>query len=151
MEKMIGRVWRIENHCRTNLATCLPWEEYQLSLQLRWQKLKWGQFSIAERIILDFIASAHYLHICVMLQPEVVFFFKTGLDPHTVRNKQSKDVNEAAMQNNITDVYLCVVRCHQSHVADLVLIQIWDTKNRHSAAQTRRLRLLPADVTCTHT
>jgi len=52
---------------------------------------------------------------------------------------------------DIIDVYLRDVRLHQSHVADRVPIQIWDNQNRQRAVQTRRLRLLPPDVTCRHT
>lgn len=69
----------------------------------------------------------------------------TGLQHESIRVKPMQ-----RYPNISANIYLCAVRCHQSHVADLVTVQIWDTEDGHSDVQTRRLRLLPPDVTCTY-
>lgn len=77
-----------------------------------------------------------------------------GLDSFLVQWETSKTRTiNTAVANDSRDMYLscCVVRCHQSHVADLVPIQIWDSENRNRGVQARRLRLLPHHFTCTHT
>lgn len=138
MEKMIGCLLGVKSHRRANLSSLLPREENQLSLHE-------GSETLKSLILISTISSSCYKQNSRNA---------TGLDSFLVQRETSKTRTiNTAVADDSCDMYLScyVVRCHQSHVADLVPIQIWDSENRNRGVQARRLRLLPHHFTCTYT